>query len=100
MLNGERTGATRIMTLVDVRAIAQRAGLNLTYGDMLDFTGMDGAREPVRPLPGPVATSLPQPAANLDDANDIVIVSHNNGRYGGGDFAAADHVRKTVAHAT
>ena len=41
MINGEWAGATRNMTLADVRAIAQKIGPDLTYGDLRDFIGKD-----------------------------------------------------------
>ena len=153
VINGEWDGATRNMTLNDVRAIAKNIGPDLTYGDLCDFIGTDvgfglfimnydieggeyrlmvgsgsadlntpvmyadlarvggtlnvdegidiryydvdkyltdGTRELVRPLP--------QSATSLDDAIDMAIVSHNNGKYGGGgDFSAANHATlKTV----
>jgi len=37
----EPGGVTRVMTLDDVRAIAQQAGPDLTYSDLRDFFGTD-----------------------------------------------------------
>jgi len=85
---GKSGGAQNIEESIDIR-----------YYDVDKYLA-DGTRELARPLPlpDPMATALPQPAANLDDAIDIAIVAHNSGKYGGsGDYAAANHVTlKTV----